>query len=270
MWVVLVRRTTDRLECLPGEYSRWWINWRGGVTSETCGTSYDGGGATTQPLAEARGWALKRQWHDDVSSRSTSHSQPSGREKATKGAGHRPRKAKKSAGSASRSGAVDSAPGSAVAAAVHPSKLLTLEQLLAQQNYIPTFCPPPPYPGGVGYLNAGVVPAGANSTTEGGGTTVAGVECQAAANHSAGRHRRDRSSLPDAVERRGRRRRGSRSPERHDASRGRKRQSRSPAHEKSHSRSPKWRNSWRRYGGRGGFVAWRQAHTCGGLCDCNY
>ncbi len=76
----------------PGRVQQVVDQLEGGVTSETCGISYHGGGATTKPLAEAWGRARKRQRRDDVSSRSTSHSQPSGREKATKGAGHRPRR----------------------------------------------------------------------------------------------------------------------------------------------------------------------------------
>ncbi len=164
--------------------------------------------------------------------------------------GARSRKSATMASSSQRVARAVSEAAPSTPAPVHPSQRYSLEQLLAQQNYgayVPTFCLSPPYPGGVDFLRAGGVAHGASGLVSGGGTpAVAAVgDSRAGVTRESSRRRRGHSALWEiSVERRRRRRERSRSQERRDVSRSRLRHSRSPL--RVRSRSPKWRNPWRR------------------------
>ncbi len=118
-----------------------------------------------------------------------------------------------------------------------PSQQFGFGPLLAHQGYgpyVPAFCPPPPYPGGMDFLRAGDgIPgtsgAASSSSTSAGITLSDG---RADATRATSRRRRGHSAPRES------------STERRSRRRERNRRSRSPLRKRS--RSPKWRNPWRR------------------------
>jgi hypothetical protein len=214
----------------PGRVQRAVEKLEGGVTSETCRVTYRGAGtpATQEPPREAaegdeagRSRARKRPEPGD-SRRAASASRTGAKRSRPAEASGAPRTAR-AASAAPVPAMVAAAP-----AAVPLSHPFGYGPVVAHQGYgqyVPAFCPPPPYPGSleIGRAVDGSHGAGGQAVVGGAGALApdARPDVAPAADHRGGA----------SAERRRRRRR-------------RNRRSRSPV--RPRSRSPRWRNPWRR------------------------